>query len=382
MKKVGAKIKILFDHGVVFYGVAAILLMVAIIGSICGNQIHAATVREYDFTNIKPEDATKISTTMVYSGKFPDGHESAQSMASTGDHFVIFFAPKGGNGTDTNKNAIKIIDPKTFKDVTSNFGNPKFNVYHANGATYNSKTGEVLAAGCGKDDKLGEIKRFSVGNNNFTHLGNVYQTNTAGSKVYASSIAYDDVRDRYYTASGTDIRVVSNNFVAKNLISVKWKQGNQDTAYYNGYIYYPTWEAKGKWSGNPNINGNFAYNDSVIYQFSVTGIHTGTYYVSGSPSCEVESMVFYNGEPYILYNNCDKMKAKYGYFTISKVNAADAKKLYHQFEYSYDANGGTWPSAAPEATKAYAGIETRITSVVPRKQYASFLGWSKDKNAS
>ena len=375
MKKVKKIKSVLFDHGVVFYGVAAVLLLVAII-NVAPKKSSALT--EYDLTGISREKATLLKTQIVYTGEMNKATlESAQGFAATDKHLVVVIAPSWGNTRNQEKNEIRLINPSSMRDESANYGNPKFKMGHANGTTYNSKTKELVTAlSLDPDEFKGQIVRVNTSDYKTAKTSwQIGMQNNTPVRLYG--IAYDDDLDRYYTYNGSYARVMdTTSYKSTNIARHVHNQVDQGMAYHKGYFYRTLWEAKGQWQGHPEKSGLFSAFDGVIYQFSAkTGEYTGAYYTA-NPSCELEGMAIYNDVPYLLYNSCNNGKREIGYFTIAKVTNSNLQKaMYHRYNYSYDTAGGTWSGEAPAAGESYVGMDFKLTKKKPTRQYYDFLGW-------
>ena len=374
MKRFLGKFNELFQHGVIFYGVAAVLLLTAMVNYVSSQQSVAAK-KTYDLTDRKPSNSLLLATTDVGTWKMPSGFTSAQSFAINGSHYVVILTPTGGNDDNKEYNKIAVINRSNNKDVSSSFGNPKYKMGHANGATWDSAASELLVT------NRDSIYRF---NKDYKYIGKKSTLNSNGTILNASGIAYDNLNGQYWTSSTYKIRRINKaSWQATNVVEATHSQINQDLAYYHGFVYRPLWEAKGTYvdGDNNRKSGNFDLNNGVIIQFDDSGVFAGSFYTT-SPSCEIESVAFAGDMPdmYILYNNCRNKKREKGYYTISKVsNATQLKKMYHRFTVKYNANGG---SGAPKSYTTHVGIQSTLSSAKPTREYYDFLGWSTDKAAT
>lgn len=376
MKRFLGKFNELFQHGVIFYGVAAVLLITAMMNYVLSQQSVAAK-KTYDLTDRSPNNSLKLTTSIVGSWAMPSGYGGAQSFAINGSHYIVIATPSGGNDNNTGYNKILLIDRSSKKNVSSSYSNPQHKVGHGNGATWDSEAEELLVV------HNTNVYRF---NSKYKYIGTKSTLNASGTALSASGIAYDNLNKQYWTSAGGVIRKINkSSWAASNIVETTHDQVNQDLGYYHGFVYRPLWEAKGSYTSNgKTYSGKYSKNDGVLFQFADDGTFTGSFYTH-SPSCELESVAFAGSTPdmYLLFNNCkngvhDTTNPRY--FTIAKVSdAAQLKKMYHRFTVKYDANGG---SGAPKSYTTHVGIKSTLSSAKPTREYYDFLGWSTNKAAT
>ena len=376
MGKIWEKLKLLFNHGLVFYGVAAILLLLAVINSAPTRKSTALST--IDLTGVGPSNATRINTEVVYTGQLNTSvGEGAQGFTATDNHLVVVLTPDYGNMNNTGKNKIVLIDPATMRDVSSSYNNPAFKMGHANGITYNEKTKELIVAASADADWL-KGKIYRVNTNTYSSVNEVTQVGANnGTPVALYGITYDKHLDRYYSYNSGVNRITSADFKAKNFFKHEHSQVDQGMAYYNGYFYRTFWEAKGEWEGHPEKNGLFNAYDGVIFQFSAkTGEYTGAWYTR-SPSCELEGMAVYDEHLYFLFNSCKNGQRATGYYTIARATNADlADTMFRSYIIDYNTNGGEWENDdAASSMTAYYGLDVKLTTKKPVRQYYDFIGW-------
>ncbi len=326
------------------------------------DNIHAATV-EHNLVKYPKSKMTRLTLKKVYSAKRPKGCGSLQGFAMTDKYYVFVMRPPG----QEDNNRIEIVRRSDNKNVSASFKNPVYNVGHGNDATWNSKTDEVAIAD-------GNRKRlFRVSADTFKYTGVTKLVNSKGEALSASGVAYDKTRDAYYTATGGHIRTFnSKNQLVASFIE-RHNQTNQGFAYNNGYLYRPTWESAGHYTGSV-YDGVFKRNTTVIYQFGIDGSFTHGYYID-NPLYEVESMAFdENNVPYLAFNGPS------GYYTVFKVTDTNLlKKIRQSYTISYFDNGG---KGSPKEQTAYVGIEKKLSATKPTRTNYTFLGWSTNASAT
>ena len=316
---------------------------------------------------LKPANATlidKSKMSTVISGSYLTGMSSTQSMAITDKYIIVMQADVKGDNDSHMLVYDKTSAHKLDRNISFKFG-------HANGITYDSKRKELLI--------VDEKKVHRVNAVDFSYLGSKTVTNSDGSKEYTiTGIAYDSINDRYYMSSGKKIYTVTpSTFKLYNHMSSDHVQVNQDMGYYGGYMYRVVWA-----KDDAEKRGNFNANDNILLQFAADGSSFKSYYTR-NPGCEMESVAFDGGKPYILYNACDGEKWTSKKFIIVTISdAAVLRGLYHQYKLTYDANGGSWSGNAPSVTNQYVGLVSTLTSAKPVRNGYDFLGWSKQKTAT
>ena len=351
---------------IVFCGVVAVVLLTALLNFVLARQRASAAMKEYDLTNRNKDNSLALKTTLVgvwekphYPG-YPGTVGSAQSFAINDNHFVVITAPKIG---DNYSNKIVTINKET-KKVASTF---ERNVSHGNGATWDSRSKQLLVA----NNKIYRL------NDKYKYIDTKSVLNSKNEELDSSGIAYDSLQDQYWVSSGGTIRKVNKNtWKASNVVKTKHIQVNQDLAYNNGYVYRSLWT--GDNDKNAGRNGGFDVNSGVVMQFGDDGTFTGSFYMPDI-ICELESVAFDGGDMYLLYNSCDGKKWERHHYAIAKVSQNQLKKVYHQFNIEYNANGGT---GAPKEQEAYVGVESKLSSVKPTRANYTFMGWSTKKNAT
>lgn len=375
----GLLIRNLVPKLMVFAGIAGVVVVGGIIISrsveaavdasktYYGRTVYSYSIKE----DLKPSKVPLISQDkmkVAHTAARDSGYNSAQSMAITDKYFVIIQT----DTTDTRQNHVIFLNKSDFttaKTLTLALG-------HANGATYDSKNDEVLVV----DGK----KVHRIGATSFKYLGTKSITNAKGNQYSATGIAYDANNSRFYASSGDKIRTLTaGDFRIYNYLTSDHVQVNQDIGYYNGYIYRVTWETKGGSEGASWQNGYFNRDDNVILQFAADGSSFSPFYTK-NPACEMESIAFDGGKPYILFNACNgKARQKGQYAIVEITDSATLKNLYHKYTVKYDTNGGKWANNDPgDKTNNYVGLYSALAKAKPTRADYNFLGWSKKSDAT
>jgi uncharacterized repeat protein (TIGR02543 family) len=380
VKRFGKRVENLFNHGVVFYGVAAILLVVVVINTAMNR---SSALDTYDMSDKSRSNSMLLTTRTIYTGDLTN--ESAQGFAYANKRLVVILTPFSGSGNMDNqrKNKLKLfeINGGSLIDRTESYGNPAIKMGHANSATYNSKTNElVVAVSSDFDEFKGQIVKVDA--SNFKDATTVTQVGAkSGAPVNLYGITYDKDLDRYYTYNSHYARYTdASTFKATNQASQPHLQVDQGMEYYNGFYYRVLTEAKGIWEGHPDKNGLYEKFDGVIFQFnSKTGVPTGAYYTK-NPVCELEGMAIVGNRPYLLYNFCKDGKFDINHYEIAVVTNSDydlQRYMYHQYDLLYDLDGGSWPNddTSSHVASGYAGMDLKLTTVKPVRENYSFVGW-------
>ena len=306
---------------------------------------------------------TRITLKKVLVAKRPSGAGSLQGFTVTDKHFVLIMRPPG----QEDHNQVVVIRRSDNKDITKSFKSPVYNIGHANDATWNTKTNEIAVV----DGSRKQLFRMSA--SNFKKTGTTKLTNAKGKAIGLSGIAYDKVRNVYYGASGSTIAEFNTKNQLVFSFTEKHHQTNQGFAYNNGFLYRPTWESAGAYSGSV-YDKIFKKNTTVLYQFGLDGSFTHGYYID-NPLYEVESMAFdSNNVPYIAFNGPS------GHYSIYKITDSSVlKQLRQSYTISYFDNGG---SGSPKEQTAYVGTERVLSKTKPTRKNYTFLGWSTNKEAT
>lgn len=250
-------------------------------------------------TNVN--EMTSISLELVYSDSKPEGVGSVQSITITDKYFVVAGRPHGTRemGGETN-NRLMIIDRKTLVDATKDFKNARgtYELGHANGITYNSKTNELLVVSL--RDRDGHFVRMArIDASDFS------LKSTEVLPASATGIAYDETNDVYYVRSGSSVRRLNSAF-DKVLVEYDISCGLavQDIGFNDGYIYLTNW-ANPEHYPEAHTYGIELNQNTIVKVDSHSGEIDDIYFIT-SPREELESMDFMNGEAYVLMNGQGK----------------------------------------------------------------------------
>jgi len=308
---------------------------------------------------------TRLTLEKVFSAKRPEGYGSLQGFTLT-DKYFVFILNRPGQNDD---NRVEIHRRSDFKDITSSFNNPTYDMGHGNDATWNNKTNEVLVA----DSTSTRCRLVRLDANTFKKVGTLSLTDAEGKAICLTGVAYDETRGVYHGSLGRTIHSFNTDNQLVFSFIERHNQINQGFAYHDGYLYRPTFESAGASSGS-TYDGIFEKNTTVIYQFGLDGSFTHGYYID-NPLYEVESMAFdEEGIPYLAFNGPS------GYYSVYKItNVNHLKTLHQSYTISYFDNGGT---GSPNEQTAYVGIEKTLSKTIPTRTNYTFLGWSTDQNAT
>ena len=400
MKRVKSVLKTLIEHGIVFYGVMVVLVIAALTSYGFMNKKSAeAAVPVADLTGTTSSNSTLLTVSGGTTFPIDSGYGAAESMAADDNgNFYVVLTPSGGNSDNSGTNLIKSYRLTASGGFVWNLNDFSYKLGHGNGATYDNDNKELLVATTiSGDDKKGEVVRLGVANDaTLTYKGRFYQTDSGGNKRVVSGIAYNKSQKRVLTfrnKTNTDLSYntgyidsLDANRTHTAYLQEKHSKNltNQDSAYYDGYFYRLTWDKNG--------TAGFNANAAVIFQLSGWYGNSSSSYKSyyTNTACEIESMVFYNNEPYILFNNCSYGTQASKYFWIGKVtkvgNSTDLKRnLYHKFKINYNPNGGTWANGSSTSVvkDAIVGVPQSVYSdQQPTKTNKYFLGWSTSATAT
>ena len=322
-----------------------------------------------NLANVMPSDMTTLSLQLVYTGEeINNSVNSTQSLAITDNYFIAIQA----HSTEESSGWLIATALNPSSTTPSPAWTKQYNIGHGNGATWNSKTNQLI-----------------VTNNNDRYIFNANTGSFIEKKTVAttaSGIAYDNIADKYIQSVGnsnTSGRVLDSNFNSLFTFDAGHRLINQDSAYYNGYIYKPVWggcsylSSIGRSSDATYCSDHFGNNSNVIYQFDMTGNFVHAFYIQAGFG-EIESMAFdTSGTPYLLFNS----KPDSTHYSVYKITNAEALSLMNAATYKikFSANGGT---GAPSVISESVGTCSTIPSTSPTRENYSFKGWSTSNTAT
>ena len=150
----------------------------------------------------------------------------AQSMILSDKYIVV-------NQISGLKGRLNIVDRTTFKGI---FSKVVERIGHANGATYNYKTGEYLIAPSTTPNTLNLTGLYSF-NIDIEKEDVILNNNEFLNGIYTNRIGYDRTLDVYATGTGEETVIYDyvNNVELKRFSQLRG--GNQDITIHNGVIY-------------------------------------------------------------------------------------------------------------------------------------------------
>ncbi|MBO4855255.1 hypothetical protein J5500_02505 [Candidatus Saccharibacteria bacterium] len=288
------------------YKIVVIIICLILVG-IMGR--HFAKRITTPIASIRVDEMTPLALELVYKGNKPQGISSVQSMAATDDYYIIAGRPFGTKkqGGETN-NKLIIIDRKELHDVTKDFlsSGATFELGHANGMTYDPINNELIVVGIrNEQDECDGVARIDV--ESFAERGQW------SLPCIGNGIAYNDVDDTFVVRDGKNLSVLDRDF-SKVLFEyeVATDLTNQDICYYDGYLYLVNWAYDSQAARSVGIKTN----QNVIYQVDMRNNCAVRAFVVCEPRLEMESMIFVDGEAYVLFNGGG---SRYWYFYIYRV---------------------------------------------------------------
>lgn len=201
----------------------------------------------------------------------------AQSMCCTGDGYVVAFVNRG-NSTG----CLKKYDMKG-KEIAANTNTG--NIGHANGCTYDPKTGCVYVMKTYASAKYHDIRVFD---------GETLESRDSISFGTApSGIGYDATTKQFYMTASSRVYVTDSNLSMVRTIHRKRAYRSQDVAGYNGIVMSCIW-----------TGGSGSYID--MYR-ALNGAYLGSIY---APFGEIESACVEDGHLVMLYNGGSVYRTK------------------------------------------------------------------------
>ena len=276
-----------------FWVGAVVILSLSTLGLVIAtrslNQVDAAG--SVDWKNMTPADMTKLDLSLVFTGSEVDSTvNTTQSFAITNKYFVAIQADS------VNENTGWLVATDINNPSSTPVWKKSYNVMHGNGATWNSWTNEIVVTH-GKNRIL-----FDANTGDYV--------DTLEGQGNALGIAYDSDGGGFIEMNGTGTssgRIVDINFNILQTFDAGHRLVGQDVAYNNGYIYRAAWGGcgylrnGGRTEDADFCEANFGNNSDVIYKFNRNGGFEEAYYIERGFG-ELESIDFYGGEMYLLFN--------------------------------------------------------------------------------
>lgn len=238
----------------------------------------------------------------------PTGFTSVQGGVTT-DKYVITLLINENEDSD-GKAAILVLNKTNYKLVRL-VKNPiiEYDLGHANDATFNSKTNELLVLSGRK------INVIDLNNDSFT-LKNQIKLN-----YYYHGLGYDEDNDQYVLAKGvnggTIFEIRDNEFNTIRAFKLNTNLTKQSLTVYKGNIYYVCYEAGMLTKHQTVYDGVLKRKENLIYVYNLKGKKKTIYYIPFSYRNiifgEVENISFNNDKMLIQFNHANKA----GYFTAS-----------------------------------------------------------------
>ncbi len=236
----------------------------------------------------------------------PDDYTSVQGGTTTDKYIITLFINQ--NEDSDGKCAIMALNKKNYKKVRLE-KNPikEYNFGHANDATYNSLTNELVILS-GK-----KLNFLDATDDKFT------LTRTVDLEMYYHAVGYDEENDQYVLARGIDggtfFEIRNNEFQITKTFILKTNLTKQSLTVYKGNIYYVCYEA-GRINQYQSVyDGLLKRKENLIYVYNLDGEKQTIYYIPYSYKevifGEIENISFNQGKMLIQFNHANKA----GYFT-------------------------------------------------------------------
>ena len=201
----------------------------------------------------------------------------AQSMCFTGDGYVVAFVNRGNSA-----GTLKKYDKKG-NEIAAN--NNAGHLGHANGCTYDPKTGNVYVMKTYASGKYHDIRVFD---------GETLESRDSISFGTApSGIGYDATMKQFYMTASSRVYVTDSDLHMIRTIHRKRAYRSQDVAGYNGIVLSCIW-----------TGGSGSYID--MYR-ALNGDYLGSIY---APFGEIESACVEDGHLVMLYNGGSVYRTK------------------------------------------------------------------------
>lgn len=228
----------------------------------------------------------------------------AQGACETEKYKLICFRRPDSN--KDGKARLKIINKKTGK-VVKQIDNLPFD--HANGMTYDEKTGIVYVANCGDGNDAKKISYFSLKDvlNGGKLKIKTKKIKINGKAIKVSAISYDNATNTMYAGAGSTIYALDKNGNATEITKIQ--QGVPQDIYANkGYLYVVRYNPNGKDKKtgiNTSSSSGQANSSKNIIDVYKNGEYVGSKSIkTGGENYELESLSYSGkGNKFTLYFN-------------------------------------------------------------------------------
>ena len=256
---------------------------------------------------LSQNELTILNLDLLGTHNMPLGFTSVQGGTTT-DKYIITLLINDDKDYSDNKTAIMVLNKNNYKLVRL-VENPivKYKFGHANDATYNSKTNELLILSGRK------INFLDLTNDRF-ELVRVKKL-----KHYYHGIGYDNINDCYVLSrgikGGTLFEIRDSEFKIINKFKIKTNLTRQSLTVHNGYIYYVCYEAGMLTKHQRIYDGILKRKENLVYVYNLEGKKKNIYYIPFSYNNlvygEIENISFNEDRMLMQFNHSDNI----GYFT-------------------------------------------------------------------
>lgn len=236
----------------------------------------------------------------------PENYTSVQGGTTTDKYIITIFINQ--NEDSDGKCAIMLLNKDNYKQVRLP-NNPikEYNFGHANDATYNSLTNELVVLS-GK-----KLNFLDLNDDKFT------LTRKVDLEYYYHGVGYDNESNQYVLArsieNGTLFEIRNDNFEIIDTFELKTNLTHQSLTIHQGNIYYVCYEAGRVNQYQTVYDGLLKRKENLIYVYNMEGKKQTIYYIPYSYKevifGEIENISFNNDKMLIQFNHANKA----GYFT-------------------------------------------------------------------
>ena len=249
-------------------------------------------------------DMTTLYLKRILSYSKPKNSTSLQASVITDKYLIsIFFNSQ--SKTDK-KNTILVFDKDTLRKAKLK-NNPitKYNFGHANDATYNDETKEILV--------LSGSNLYILDSNTLE----LKEEKKLEKKYHA--IGYDSLNHQYVFASKTDngtrFHIFSNLFNEISSFDIQTNLTREGMTVHEGYIYYGCYEAGKVTDTQSKYDGILKRGENVIYIYDLKGNNKNIFYIPyafrGIKYNSIQNIDFDGNKMVLGFNQ----NTKAGYFT-------------------------------------------------------------------
>ena len=230
--------------------------------------------------SLSKEEMQQVSLKALTTFDIPEGYQGVQGLTITDQYIVASISKK-----DNSSVALFVFDLHTLK-LEKEIENREYG--HANDLTYDESRNEVLVIN-GKTIHVLDSKTFE-------------EKETRALSTSSSAISKGI--GNYIFLAGKTIHVMDDSLQKQSEFAVDTTLLTQGIDIYNDYVFLTCFESGVVGPYKPTYDGILEPGANVIYVYNISGVFQKAFYIPAGYG-ELESIDFYNGKYYLLFNSPD-----------------------------------------------------------------------------